>query len=252
MSSFKTVSVLGSPVAAVSCKSAAACAVVWAEKSDRAYAIEAADVHVITRARHEKEFGECMKRFDMICPDGMPVMWCVNKGLSLDERLTDRVCGADLMYEVMRQTAKRKKGSHFLLGGSEDTLTKLVKIFPEKIFNVKIAATYSPPFGDWSSGEFGRICQKITESGATHIWVGLGCPKQERWISDNLHNLPVGCYYGVGAAFSFHAGDIARAPRICQKTGTEWLYRLVREPRRLWRRYFTYNSLFLRYQFLGK
>ena len=248
MKPFTSVEVLGSPVACLSKESVAEQVIAWADKNDRAYAIEAADVHVITRARHEHSFRKCMGNFDMICPDGMPVLWSINRALPKHERLADRVCGADLMEEVMQQTAKSGEQSHFLLGGAEVTLKNLSDIFPTKIASVKIAGTYSPPFGEWPIDEFDRICQKIKNSGAAHVWVGLGCPKQERWISENKHKLPSACYYGVGAAFAFHAGEISRAPKLFQKTGTEWFYRLIREPRRLWRRYFTYNSLFLRYQ----
>ncbi|MBK1832277.1 WecB/TagA/CpsF family glycosyltransferase [Verrucomicrobiaceae bacterium R5-34] len=245
---FQSFRVLGTPVAVVTKESAAAQVIAWADRGDRAYAIEAADVHVVTRARHEPEFGECMSRFDMVCPDGMPVLWSVNRELPENDRLTERVCGADLMQETMRQTAEKGGQSHFLLGGAETTLEKLVETLPEKVPRVRIAGSYSPPFGEWPADEFERICQKITESGASHVWVGLGCPKQERWISENKQQLPPACYYGVGAAFAFHAGEISRAPRLFQKTGTEWLYRVICEPRRLWKRYFTYNSLFIRYQ----
>jgi len=245
---FQSYRVLGTPVAVVTKEAAAAQVIAWADRGDRAYAIEAADVHVVTRARHEPEFGVCMSRFDMVCPDGMPVLWSINRELPEANRLTERVCGADLMQETMRQTAENRSQSHFLLGGAESTLEKLSETLPNTVPGVCIAGSYSPPFGEWPADEFERICQKVTDSGASHVWVGLGCPKQERWISENKHQLPPACYYGVGAAFAFHAGEISRAPMIFQQTGTEWLYRLVREPRRLWKRYFTYNSLFIRYQ----
>ncbi|MGJ8655510.1 MAG: WecB/TagA/CpsF family glycosyltransferase [Akkermansiaceae bacterium] len=250
MTPLQTVKVLNLDIAVVTKSSAAAQAESWAMKGDRAYAIEAADVHVVTRARHETAFGQCMDKFDMICPDGMPILWSANRQLEKVDRMPDRVCGADLMQEVMSQTTKKRSGSHFLLGGKESTLATLEETLPIKVAGVEIAGSYSPPFGEWPSDEFERICSKIIASGASHIWVGLGCPKQERWISEYKAKLPAGCYYGVGAAFAFHAGEIPRAPRVFQKTGTEWLYRLVREPRRLWRRYFTYNSLFIKYTFL--
>jgi len=242
----KTASVLGLPVAVTTREEAAQRAINWGSLKNRVYAIEAADVHVVTRARHEEDFGKTMREFDMICPDGMPVLWTVNRQLPEDQRMKERVSGAELMAEVFKQSEAESDCAHFLLGGSEELLailpTKLAELAPK----AKIGGVYSPPFGNWPKDEFERICDKIKNSGAKHVWVGLGCPKQERWIANNKKDLPPACYYGVGAAFAFHAGLIERAPSIFQKTGMEWFYRLCKEPRRLWKRYFTYNSLFLR------
>lgn len=245
---FKTRPVLGTEVAAVTRTEAAEVAIRWGRQKDRAYAIEAADVHVITRARHESEFGEVIGKFDMICPDGMPVKWSLNRQLEDDEKLASRLSGAELMEEVFLQSA-HSEVTHFLLGGSEDLLAMLPDKMSALCEGSKVSGVYSPPFGEWPDDELERIISKIEESGAQHIWVGLGCPKQERWIAKHKEELPVGCYYGVGAAFAFHAGMIPRAPQIFQKLGMEWFYRLCREPRRLWKRYFTYNSLFIRYTF---
>ena len=93
--------------------------------------------------------------------------------------------------------------------------------------------------------EFGLITEKIRSSGANLIWVGLGCPKQEHWIAANKDRLPPGVYFGIGAAFAFHAGEVRQAPPLVQRLGLEWAYRVAMEPRRLFKRYFTYNSLFL-------
>jgi len=89
------------------------------------------------------------------------------------------------------------------------------------------------------------ITEKIKSSGANLIWVGLGCPKQELWIAQNKDRLPPGVYFGIGAAFAFHAGEVRQSPPIFQRLGLEWAYRLAMEPRRLFKRYFTYNSLFV-------
>lgn len=243
----KTRKVLGLDVAVTTRSDAARQVIEWGNQGDRAYAVEAADVHVVTRARHEKEFGEVMAKFDLVCPDGMPVLWTVNKQLPDGEKMHERVSGAELMEEVLKQGQQQEDCSHFLLGGSE----KLLEVLPDKLRELapeaKISGVYSPPFGKWPDDEFERICSKIKESRAKHIWVGLGCPKQERWIANHKELLPTGCYYGVGAAFAFHAGLVDRAPTFFQKAGLEWFYRLCKEPRRLWKRYFTYNSLFIWY-----
>jgi N-acetylglucosaminyldiphosphoundecaprenol N-acetyl-beta-D-mannosaminyltransferase len=187
-----------------------------------------------------------MRQFDLICPDGMPLVWVVNAHLAAAEKLTDRVYGPTLMLETLKATAGRSdEFKHFLLGGSQSTLDRLLAAFSARFPSVHIAASHSPPFGDWPADEFDRICGKIRSSGANLIWVGLGCPKQEHWIARNKHRLPPGVYFGIGAAFAFHAGEVRQAPPLFQRFGCEWAYRLAMEPRRLFKRYFTYNSLFL-------
>ena len=149
------------------------------------------------------------------------------------------------MLKTLEATAGSGKPSHFLLGGSQQTLDKLQQRLSDQYPDTTIAGAYSPPFGVWDEEEQSLIRQKIRESGATLIWVGLGCPKQEHWIANHLEQLPAGVYFGIGAAFAFHAGEVSQAPAILQKSGLEWLYRLAMEPRRLMRRYLVYNSLFV-------
>ncbi len=214
-----------------------------AENPDQPYAVEAANTHVAALSRHDPSFGQAMSKFDLICPDGMPLIWALNLNLDPEHKLTDRVYGPNLMLETIAATAGSDKFRHFFLGGKPETLAKL----EAKFSNATIAGSYSPPFGDWPNGETQTIIDQISASKANLIWVGLGCPKQERWIAENKHQLPAGVYFGIGAAFAFHAGEVKQAPPLLQKLGLEWAYRLAKEPRRLFRRYFTYNSLFLYY-----
>lgn len=215
--------------------------------ADRAYAVEAANTHVAALARHEEEFGQTMSRFDLILPDGMPLVWSLNRELPHEEKLNNRVYGPTLMLKTY--AAAEPDARHFFLGGSPKTLEKLEENFTTAYPNAILAGVYSPPFGDWPEDEFERICAKIKDSGANLIWVGLGCPKQEKWMVENLADLPAGVYFGVGAAFAFHAGEVKQAPSLLQKLGLEWLFRLCMEPRRLWRRYLRHNSLFIFYYF---
>jgi N-acetylglucosaminyldiphosphoundecaprenol N-acetyl-beta-D-mannosaminyltransferase len=177
----------------------------------------------------------------------MPLVWSLNAALPPAERLKDRVYGPTLMLETLKATDGRPEFRHFLFGGKESTLINLKSVFAERFPGVSIAGAYSPPFGEWPDDEFDRICTRIRESGANLIWVGLGCPKQEHWIARHKDRLPPGVYFGIGAAFAFHAGEVSQAPALLQKIGMEWAYRIAAEPRRLFKRYFTYNSLFLWY-----
>ncbi len=241
----KLVSVIGLPIAATTYAGAVGWVLEHAAKADRAYAVEAANTHVAALARHDASFGETMGRFDLICPDGMPLVWALNAKLPSGEKLTDRVYGPTLMLETLKATVNRGEFRHFLLGGRESTLANLTHTFATRFPGAAIAGIHSPPFGDWPADEFERVCSKIRASGANLIWVGLGCPKQEHWIARYKDRLPPGVYFGIGAAFAFHAGEVRQSPPILQRFGLEWAYRVAMEPRRLFKRYFTYNSLFL-------
>lgn len=214
-----------------------------AKNPTQAYSVEAANTHVAALSKHDPSFGEAMSKFDLICPDGMPLIWAINMNLEPEDKLNDRVYGPNLMLETLAATEGQNQYRHFFLGGKPETLEKLKTKFSKST----IAGTYSPPFGEWSEDESQKIIDQIQASNANLIWVGLGCPKQERWIADHKDHLPHGVYFGIGAAFAFHAGEVKQAPRAIQKLGLEWAYRLAMEPRRLFRRYFTYNSLFLYY-----
>ncbi len=216
-----------------------------AARGDRPYAVEAANTHVAALSRHDPEFGETMSRFDLILPDGMPLVWAINRQLPPAEKLADRVYGPTLMLETLRATVERPEFRHFLLGGKQSTLDKLGSAFVTRFPGAAIAGVHSPPFGEWPDDEFDRIASMIRESRANLIWVGMGCPKQEHWIAKNKDRLPPGVYFGIGAAFAFHAGEVRQSPPVLQKLGLEWAYRLAMEPRRLFKRYFTYNTLFV-------
>lgn len=240
-------SVIGLPLACTDYAGAVDWILEKAADGKAAFAVEAANTHVAALARSDESFGEAMSRFDLIVPDGMPLVWSLNSVLSESERLKDRVYGPTLMLETLKATANQAAHRHFLLGGKQSTLEKLTSSFANRFPDVAMAGVYSPPFGEWPEGELERICTMIRESGANLIWVGLGCPKQEHWIAKHKDHLPPGVYFGIGAAFAFHAGEVSQAPALLQKLGLEWAYRIAAEPRRLFRRYFTYNSLFLWY-----
>jgi N-acetylglucosaminyldiphosphoundecaprenol N-acetyl-beta-D-mannosaminyltransferase len=243
----RTIPVIGLPLAATDYDGAVEWILGRAAAGDRAYAVAAANTHVASLARHDPGFGAAMAGFDLICPDGMPLVWALNAGLGPAERLRDRVYGPTLMLRTVRAAHERGGTRHFLLGGRDSTLEALRARFGREYPGATIVGAYSPPFGEWPEDESRRIVARISASGANVVWVGLGCPKQERWIARHKAELPPAVYLAIGAAFAFHAGEVPQAPRFLQRHGLEWAYRLCAEPRRLARRYLTHNSLFLYY-----
>jgi N-acetylglucosaminyldiphosphoundecaprenol N-acetyl-beta-D-mannosaminyltransferase len=241
----KLISVIGTPIAATDYAGAVSWILEHAASGDHPYAVEAANTHVLSLARQDPEFGWSLQQFDLVLPDGMPLVWAINAALPASDKLADRVYGPTLMLEVLKATRDRPEFRHFLLGGKQSTLDKLTSSFSQRFPTTHISGTYSPPFGPWPEDEHETIFCKIRESRANLIWVGLGCPKQEHWIAHHKHLLPPGVYFGIGAAFAFHAGEVKQSPALFQKLGLEWAYRLAMEPRRLFKRYLTHNSLFL-------
>lgn len=237
---------LGCPLAATTYGGAVARVRALAEGGG-VHLVEAANTMVVTLARHDRRFRETMARFDLCLPDGMPLVWAMNRQLERSEKLRDRVYGPTFMLRCFDALQDADAPGHFLLGGKQSTLDKLVARFAELSPGAKVLGCYSPPFGEWPEGEDERICEAIRQSGARLIWVGLGCPKQEGWMARLRDRLPDGVYFGIGAAFAFHAGEVRQAPAFLQRCGMEWCYRLCMEPRRLFARYFKFNSLFLFY-----
>ena len=247
MSLFEKYPVLGIPVVATRYPEVMAKLEQWATSKDRAYGVTFADASNITRGRHESEFGSKLRKLDAVMPDGRPVLWGVNRHLAGDAKLTERVSGPDMFRRFQEYSNTRPHLKHYYLGGSDRLLADLVKTAREECPNISIVGSYSPPFREWTAEDLQLMRDQIAASGASVVWVGLGCPKQERWIADNLSTLPPAIYMGVGAAFAFYTGQVKRAPRWMQKSGIEWVHRLISEPRRLWKRYFVYNSLFIYY-----
>lgn len=242
--------VFGFPVAVSSVENMCAALEERALKAASPYLVAAADVHVVTLGVHDRSYGAVLEKMDVICPDGMPVVWKLNRALPEGGRRAERVSGPDLMEAL---TGADQPGlSHFLLGGEERTLEILAARLKEKNPAFRLAGMYSPPFRSWTEDDLKDMREAIAASGANVVWVGLGCPKQERWMAEQKELLPPAVYAGVGAAFAFHAGTVKRAPLWMQKNSLEWLYRIYREPGRLLKRYVKHNTLFLWYVLTGR
>lgn len=205
-------------------------------------AVSICNVHVLVTAAADGLLQAAINNSDLATPDGMPIAWTLRlNGFPSAQRIS----GPDLMLDVLAQLNSENLPV-FFYGSTPGTLAKLTRRMRNRFPNLKIAGAHAPPFRPLSSAEDAQVTAQINASGAGILFVGLGCPKQELWIANHLGKIDA-VMIGVGAAFDFHAGNVARAPLFLQKVGLEWLYRLYREPRRLFHRYFTTNLLFIKY-----
>ncbi|MEI6491573.1 MAG: WecB/TagA/CpsF family glycosyltransferase [Verrucomicrobiota bacterium] len=211
-------------------------------KARRPAAVSACNTHLVALARSDEGFHSVLQRFDLIAPDGYPLIWSLNlQGAGL----RDRVYGPYLMRYTLEHTPAPWR--HFFFGGTPDCLNRLVRAATDMQPNILIAGTLSPPFRAWIEKDEAEFACAIEESRADFIWVALGGERQEKWIVNNLHRHRTGVFFAIGDAFELLAGSRPFAPSWMQRLGLTWLYRLAHEPRRLWARYLKFNSLFLYY-----
>jgi N-acetylglucosaminyldiphosphoundecaprenol N-acetyl-beta-D-mannosaminyltransferase len=216
----------------------------WTERRESRF-VCVANVHTIMEAYDDASFRALVNRSDLVTPDGMPLVWMLRL---MGHRLEDRVYGPTLTLWVLEAAARRGVPVGFF-GGAPDVLKALVHKMGQRFPGLKIAYRHSPPFRDFTREEDEQVARDINASGARILFVGLGCPKQERWMAAQRGRVGA-VMLGVGAAFDFHAGTLRHAPRWMQDRGLEWLFRLNVEPRRLWGRYFKHNPRFVLYSFL--
>ena len=242
MAALHTIDIFGIPYVASDLAEASRMWVQLARETERPLLCAHSDVHVLTRVLRDAEYGAGVRKFDFICPDGMPIVWLMRrKGAD-----ANRLYGPDVM-EWMWKCGRDSGLKHFLLGGTEESCELLTRNLQRRYPGADVVGHYCPPMPPWPEGEDERMLDAIRRSGAHCVWVGLGCPRQERWLYEHRSELPPAMYFGVGAAFNFHAGLVQQAPAWVRAHGLEWLYRLCKEPRRLFKRYLVHNSLFLWY-----
>ncbi len=198
-----------------------------------------AAVHMVMEAVDDPEFLPILNRSGTTFPDGMPLVWALRV---LGEKKARRVCGTDSTIALLMAAEEAGVPVGFY-GGSQATLDALVKAVQSRHPRLKIAYVESPPFRPLTADEDAAIIARIAASGAGLLFVGLGCPKQERWIVDHLGRVNA-VMFAVGAAFDFIAGNKSRGPQWMSRCGLEWLYRLWTEPRRLAMRYLKHNPRF--------
>ncbi|MGZ5858856.1 MAG: WecB/TagA/CpsF family glycosyltransferase [Burkholderiaceae bacterium] len=235
----KLQSVLGAHIDAITWDQALKRIATWAERRESRY-VCICNVHSVVTASIDREFKMVINGADLSTPDGAPVAWTLRYfGFSKQERIN----GPDLMWRYLRK-AEQLGQSVYFYGSTDATLKKLQKVIAMHFPNLRICGAYAPPFYALTTREDEKEVEAINRSGANIVFVGLGCPKQEKWMAAHCGRVRA-LMIGVGAAFDYHSGTIKRAPLWFQQNGLEWLYRLCSEPRRLFKRYMVTNTLFI-------
>jgi N-acetylglucosaminyldiphosphoundecaprenol N-acetyl-beta-D-mannosaminyltransferase len=203
--------------------------------------LSAAAVHLVMVAREDLEVRRAVERAVTV-PDGVPLVWALHV---LGHPEASRVYGPDLMAHYCDRAARAGTPMYLYGGRSDDALRQLDDSLRTRFPGLRIAGSWSPPFRPLTETESDEVAERINASRADVVWVGTGQPKQEKWMAEMRDRLEAPVLVGVGAAFDFHAGIVPQAPGWMQRMGLEWSYRLAREPRRLWRRYASYNPRFI-------
>lgn len=197
------------------------------------------NVHMLVEAHDRQDLRDLLNAADLVAPDGMPLVWHHRaSGLS-----SGRVCGPDLMLALLDR-GRAMGARHFFYGGVEGIAAELAKRMVKRYPGLRVVGVDAPPFRPLSPEEDGAAVERINAAEPDFVWVGLGSPRQEMWLASHRDRLAASALLAVGAAFDFHAGRRPRAPRLMQRTGTEWMFRLATEPRRLGRRYLSTNVRF--------
>ncbi len=237
----RTVGVLGVPLALTDYDEMLGWMAAMIVSRRRAY-LCACNVHTVTASREDAELRAALLRSTLNVPDGQPLVWALN---ALGHPLSSRVYGPELMTRACAQAAAEGHRFYLYGGRNQGALVQLALNLRQRHPGIKIVGGYSPPHRELTDEERTAVATEINRSRADMVWVGIGVPKQEKWMAKMRPRLEAPVLIGVGAAFDFHAGLVPQAPNWVQESGLEWAYRLSREPRRLWKRYLRYNPLFV-------
>lgn len=234
------VNILGVGVDPINMTGALQCIDGWIARYKKHY-ICVTPVHSVMLCYDDPGLRDVFNASGLTTPDGMPLVWlCRLNG----HREAARVYGPDLMLALCEHSVD-KGYSHFFYGGAVGVPEQLTANLKQRVPSLDVAGAYSPPFRSLSPEEDAQMVQRINAANPDIVWVGLGAPKQERWMAAHLSELNAPVLIGVGAAFDFHAGLKPQAPRWMQHIGLEWLFRFLCEPRRLWKRYLINNPRFV-------
>jgi N-acetylglucosaminyldiphosphoundecaprenol N-acetyl-beta-D-mannosaminyltransferase len=207
----------------------------------RGYVCVAA-VHTVMACQEDPELRAAVLGADFTVPDGQPLVWALKL---LGHPLPDRVYGPELMERACARAARTGLRFYLYGGRSQGALVELARSLRLRHPGLNVVGGHAPPFRALTADEEAAVIADIERSRPDVVWVGIGVPKQEKWMARMRERLTAPVLVGVGAAFDFHAGLIPQAPARMQKLGLEWAFRLVQEPRRLWRRYLRYNPRFV-------
>lgn len=233
-----TFRVLGVKVSAVQIPDVIAIMEQWIADSNRTHYVAVTGMHGVTESQDDAGFKAILEEADLVVPDGMPLVWLGRwRGFPLKRR----VYGPELMETFCRDT--RGKYRHFFYGGAPGVADHLAQTERDR-HGIRIAGTYCPPFRPLTDEEKNQAIAAIEAAKPDVLWVGLSTPKQERWMHEYRDKLRVPVLLGVGAAFDLNTGRLKQAPRWMRENGLEWLFRLLAEPKRLWRRYVVQGSRF--------
>ncbi len=236
----RRVNILGIAVSAITPRIAVEIIESWIDAGEHHY-VCITGVHGVMESQKNERLRKIHNQAGMVTPDGMPLVWLSRlKGFSF----VRRVYGPDLMVALCARSATTGH-RHYFYGGATGVPEQLASVLGETFPGIQIAGTFSPPFRPLSDEEKENVIRNIDRSDADIVWVGLGTPKQEIWMAEFAHHLQAPVLIGVGAAFDFLTGRKPQAPRWMQRMGLEWLFRLISEPRRLWRRYLYNNPRFI-------
>jgi N-acetylglucosaminyldiphosphoundecaprenol N-acetyl-beta-D-mannosaminyltransferase len=201
----------------------------------------ATGVHGVMESQRDESLMAIHNRAGLVTPDGMPLVWLSRlRGL----KHVTRVYGPDLMLALCERSLERG-WRHFFYGGGAGVPELLAERLRARFPGLEVAGTFSPPFRPLTDDEDARAVERFKATAPDIVWVGLSTPKQERWMASHVGRIGAAVLIGVGAAFDFHAGLKRQAPAWMQHAGLEWLFRLLTEPRRLWRRYLRNNPSFV-------
>ncbi len=211
----------------------------WAARHEHRY-VCVANVHMVMESYDSAEFRQIVNNADLVTPDGMPLVWMLRRLGYLHQ---ERVYGPQLMLHLLSEAEDKGLRVGFY-GASKKTLQKMLIMLRKRFPALHVVYAYSPPFRSLSREEEDEVLQEMRIAAVQLLFVALGCPRQERWMARHTASVP-SVMVGVGAAFDFIAGQKPQAPAWMQRLGLEWAFRLLTEPRRLWRRYLYNNPRFL-------
>ena len=231
--------ILGIPIHAVQIPDVVQIMNNWIKENSRGHTIVAANSHVVNEARRNPDYGKILRSADLVVADGMPL---VLMGRINGFPMKRRVYGPELMEASLDNSYR-----HFFFGGDKGVAEDLARQLQKRVPHLQVAGTLSPERATAEELGTPEILDKIKQSRPDILWVGLGAPKQEKWMHLFREKLDVPVMIGVGAAFDFHTGRTRQAPSWMQEHGLEWLFRLVTEPRRLWKRYLIQGPEFALY-----